>query len=302
MTDADLRVNAYVLVADPSYLRESMSAYYAHVDRIVLSYDRSATSWTGTPLPIEQCLRIIAELDVDAKCVHAPGEFARLDHAPLENDTHQRQVALDIASEGADWVVQLDTDEVLTDVNSFFEMIQRADASGAAGLEYPARWLYTRSRRGWYLEVTRRWWQRAASFPGPVAVKSGTRLRHARQADVELFRVDVEAHNTDPWHPRDAPVHAVIDASHAILHFSWVRDAEVIRRKFGWSGHTADMRPPVVLRRWLWRTRHPILTAVMTPLRRRDAGRYRLTRIGEPPGGVPIRVDWEASALDEEHR
>ncbi|UNK70146.1 hypothetical protein [Microbacterium sp. H1-D42] len=287
----ELRIHAYVLVADPSYLRESISAYYPHVDRIVLSYDRNGTSWTGTPLPLDQCLRIIAELDVDAKCVHAPGDFARLDHAPLENDTHQRQSALDRASDGADWVVQLDTDEVLVDPDAFFAMLRRANVNGADGLEYPARWLYTRSRHGWYLEVSRRWWQRAASFPGPVAVKAGTQLRHARQADVQLFRVDLDAKNTDPWHPIDAPVHAVVDASRAILHFSWVRDPDVIRRKFGWSGHTAHMRPPIVLRRWLRRSRHPFFTALMTPLRRRDSGRYRLARIAEPLGGAPIQVD-----------
>lgn len=286
-----LRLHAYVLVADPSYLRESLSAYYPHVDRIVLSYDRTATSWTGTPLPVEQCLRIIDEIDVDGKCVRAPGDFARLDHEPLENDTFQRQAALDAASAGADWVIQLDTDEVMVDPQTFIAMIERADAEGATGLDYPARWLYTRTGRGRYLEVTTRFWGDASSYPGPLAVRAGTTLRHARQIDGRLFRVDLAARNTDPWHPADAPVHAVIPRDSAVLHFSWVRHPDVIRRKFGWSGHTRFMRPPIVLRRWLWRTRHPLLTVVTSPLRRKDDGRYRLARIPEPPGGEPIAVD-----------
>ena len=285
-----LRLHAYVLVADPSYLRESLEAYYPHVDRIVLSYDRTATSWTGTPLPVEQCLRIVEEVDVDGKCVHAPGDFARLDHEPLDNDTFQRQTALDLASEGADWVIQLDTDEVMVDPALFVEMLRRADAAGALGLDFPARWLYTRTRRGRYLEVTNRLWSPAASYPGPLAVRAGTTLRHARQIDGELFRVDLAERNTDPWHPADARVDAVIHPDSAVLHFSWVRDPEVIRRKFGWSGHTAFMRPPIVLRRWLWRTRHPLLAMLTTPLRRKDDGWYRISRIPEPPGGEPIAV------------
>lgn len=290
--DAPRRINAYVLVADPSYLRESLEAYYPYVDRILLSYDRTSTSWTGTPLPVAQCLEIIAELDVDGKCVHAPGDFARTEHPPLVNDTFQRQAALDAASDGADWVLQLDTDEVMLRPDVFFDMLERADRAGAGGLDFPARWLYTRTGRGRYLEVTRRLWQSAASFPGPLAVRAGTVLRHARQADVELFRVDLAPRSTDPWRRADAPVHAVIARDSAVVHFSWVRNPEAIRRKFNWSGHTRVMTPPKVYRRWEWRTRHPLLTVLTTPLRRRDDGRYRLVRIPEPPGGPPIEISY----------
>lgn len=286
------RVNAYVLVADPSYLRESIAAYYPYVDRIVLSYDRSATSWTGTSLPVEQCLRIVEALDVDRKCEHHPGDFGRSGYSAFDNETHQRQVALDIASADADWVLQLDTDEVMLDPETFFAMLDRAERAGAGGLDFPARWLYTRTRSGRYLEATRRFWQSAGAFPGPLAVRSGTVLRHARQAEVELFRVDLSRKSTDPWRRKDAPVHAVIDDASAVLHFSWVRHPDVIRRKFAWSGHEAFMRPPKVYRRWIWRSAHPLLTVLTTPLRPRDAGRYRLVRIPEPPGGVPIAVSF----------
>lgn len=287
---ATRRVSAYLLIADPSYLRESLSAYYPHVDRIVLSYDRSSTSWTGSPLPLAQCLEIVAELDADGKCVHAPGDFARLEHSSFENETFQRQAALDAASEGADWVLQLDTDEVMLSPSTFFEMLDRADRAGAAGLDYPSRWLYTRTAQGRYLEASNRLWRRAASFPGPLAVRAGTVLRHARQADVDLFRVDFRSRNTDPWRSPEAPVHAVIPARASVAHFSWVREPEAIRRKFGWSGHTKAMRPPEVYRRWRWRTRHPLLAVAGTPLRTGENGWYRWSRVPEPPGGVPIHI------------
>lgn len=110
-----MRITAYVLVADPNYLRESLLSYYDHVDRIVLSYDENATSWTGTPIPVAECLAVIDDLDVDGKCERMPGHFARLEHHPLENETYQRQLALDEAGKDADWVLQLDTDEVMLD-------------------------------------------------------------------------------------------------------------------------------------------------------------------------------------------
>lgn len=287
------RIHAYVLVADPSFLAKSIGAYYRYVDKIVLSFDRTATSWTGTPLPVRQCLDIIATIDHEGKCVHAPGDFARLDHSPFDNETYQRQVALDLASEGADWVVQLDTDEVMLSSPAFFASLAEAGEHGFAGLHYPALWLYTRAAPGRYLERTSRWWRRTASYPGPLAVRAGTRLHHARQAEVDLYRVDVRRRNTDPWQPADAVVHRAISPSESVAHFSWVRDAAAIRRKLGWSGHVEELKPPAAYRKWVWRTRHPYLCALGTPARRGDDGWYRVTRIPEPPGGEPpvINVD-----------
>ncbi len=282
------------MLADPSYLRESVLAYYPFVERIVVSYDRSATSWTGTPLPIAQCLETIRLLDVDSKCVELPGDFAPTVD-PLQNDTVQRQSALDAASDGVDWVVQLDTDEVMARPEAFFSSLARAEEASAGGLDYPARWLYSRVGEGRYLEQTTRFWRPAMSYPGPLAVRAGTRLRLARQADVALHRVDVGRRNTDPWHPRDAPVDEVVKLSDAVLHFSWVRDPAVIRRKFAWSGHADELASPTVYRRWVHRTAHPWSTVLSTPLRRRDAGWYRLSTIAEPPGGPPPTVKLDGS-------
>lgn len=280
-----LRVNAYVLVADPNYLAQSLASYYDRVTRIVLCYDQSATSWTGTPLPLDACLAIIRELDVKGKCIDLRGHFARLECDPLDNDTYQRQAALDAASDGADWVVQLDTDEVMLSPNTFFEALDRADRLGNSGLDYPSRWLYSRVAPGRYLEATRRSGAIAASFPGPLAVRAGTRLRLARQADVPRYLVDFAPEHTDPWGETERPVHQVIAPDEAVLHFSWVRTHEVIQRKFGWSGHTEDMRAPAVYRRWAWRTEHPYLTAATSPLRPKSW--YRVSQIEEPPGGPP---------------
>src|SRR5690606_37064795 len=205
-----MRVSAYVLLADPSFLAASLSAYYHLVYRVVLSYDETRTSWTGTPLPVDECLAIVETIDTDGKCVRAPGRFARLDEHPLDNDTHQRQSALDAASDGADWVLQLDTDEVMLDPDAFLASLDRAERAGAGGLHFPSRWLYSRVAPGRYLEASTRLGRPAASYPGPLAVRAGTTLTHARQADVPLWRVDLRPWNTDPSHRHDAVVHEVV--------------------------------------------------------------------------------------------
>jgi hypothetical protein len=283
--EAPPRVTAYVMLADPSFLEASLSAYYDRVDRIVLSYDESGQSWTGTPLPVDECLAAVARVDRDGKCLHRPGAFARLDHDPLENDTHQRQVALDAASVDADWVVQLDTDEVMLDAGRFFDALGHADRAQADALDYPARWLYARTAPGRYLERTDRLWRRAASYPGPLAVRAGTRLRHARQTDAPKFRVDFRSRSTDPWAPRDLPVDEVIGPEDAVMHFSWVRDPEVMRRKLAWSGHADQLKDPAIYRAWRWRMAHPLLAAAGTPFRHADW--LRPATVAEPPGGAP---------------
>lgn len=275
-----MRLNAYLLAADPAYLAASVRAYYPHVERIVVSYDSSATSWTGTPIPVDECLATVRAVDTEGKCVMAPGTFARLDHDPLDNDTHQRQVALDQASEAADWVLQLDTDEVIAAPTTFLGALRAADAAAAAGLEYPARWLYSRVGPGRFLESATRLGRPAASFPGPVAVRAGARLTVSRQADVPLYRVDVRPWNTDPHHHPDAVVQQVVPLEDAIVHFSWVRSDEWMRRKFGWSGHSEQYTEPGVYRRWAWRSAHPRATVATNLLRRSEW--FRLASLADP--------------------
>lgn len=274
-----MNISAYVLLADPAFLAQSVGAYYDRVDRIILSYDETATSWTGTPLPVEECLEIIEALDTQNKCVHAPGRFSRLDRDPLDNDTYQRQQALDAASDGADWVLQLDTDEVMLDADRFFGSLVRAEATGASAMHFPSRWLYSRVAPGQFLEASSRFWRPIASFPGPLAIRAGSRLAQSRQAPVPHYRVDLRPWNTDPAHHHETFVHEVVPPEAAVLHYSWVRDHDTIRRKFGWSGHAADYTKPRVYERWAQRQRHPWRTMLSSPLRRRDW--YRLTTVSD---------------------
>ena len=279
------RLNAYVLAADPWWIEESVLSYYDLVDRIVVSYDSDGLSWTGTSLPVEECLRRVKSIDRAGKCDFRPGKFAQPDRPPLDNDTAQRRVAHSQAADGADWVVQIDTDEVLLDAGEFLASVHEADSHGADGLEYPARFLYTRSPSGVFLEYARPGWRMLTNYPGPVAARSNAQPRHARQIDGSLYRVDIAPNNTDPRHPYNALVHRVISPDQAILHYSWVRSEDYMMRKVGWSGHAGTYSEPRQLKAWRRITRHPILSAAC-PQSGANREWFRLTTL------PPDRTHW----------
>src|SRR4051794_34106735 len=108
-----MRIHAYVLAGDPAWISESVLSYYPLVDRIVVSYDAKGRSWAGHRLLVDDSLRSLKSVDVSGKMVFLPGNHTDPERFSLEMETEQRQGALDAASEGADWVLQLDTDEIL---------------------------------------------------------------------------------------------------------------------------------------------------------------------------------------------
>ena len=275
-----MKIHAYVLAGDPAWIGESIGSFYGLVDRIVVSYDADGLSWSGHPLSTAESLSRIAAADPDGKVVLRPGRFSNPELMAMWAETAQRQDALDAASEGADWVLQLDTDEVVADTGAFLAAIETADGRAASAVEYPARVLYARARSGRFLETCGRFWSTQSSYPGPVAVRAGTTLSHARQAaGVPVYRVDVAPWNTDPARPATTPVHRVIRRDQSILHLSWVRTEAQMAEKRTVSGHARDRDWDGELGRWRRRMRHPFLTAAAAPFARKPFERYRVASL-----------------------
>jgi hypothetical protein len=246
-------------------------SYYDVVDTIVVAFDEDSISWTGEVLDVEPCVSIVERLDREHKVRWLPGRFHGEDTSPLELETSERNAALSALRDSADWILQIDTDEVLAGPYRLVESIHRADARGLSAVEFPARWLYGHVGGRRYLERCRRFWGVSAGFPGPVAVRAGTELRLARQCDVPVWRVDFRARNTDPAHPADARVDESIDPQEGIWHFSWVRSEARMRAKASISGHASEIDWHSEIDRWLWRCRHPRLATLGTPFRRRPS-------------------------------
>jgi GT2 family glycosyltransferase len=299
-----VRLNAYVLAGDPAWIVESIGSYYDLVDRIVVSYDRSFRSWGGHPLSVEESLRRIAAVDPEGKTVLLPGDHSDPGFAVMANETVQRQQALDAASEGADWVLQFDTDEIVASPRSLLDQLAVADGRAADALVFPLRTIYARTRSGRFLEHCGRFWTPQAGFPGPVAVRSGTTLSLARQAEgAPVHRVDVAPRNTDPAHPFGTPVHAVIPPDEAVLHMSWVRTERQMAEKRVVSGYADERNWTRDLRRWRWRARHPWLTAAGAPVKRDPFQRFRVVALPQFAGaavtaGVDLPVGQPVRSVD----
>ncbi|MDR3707763.1 MAG: hypothetical protein P4L33_05660 [Capsulimonadaceae bacterium] len=263
-----MKLNAYIMAAEPDFIKASVLSYYDLIDTLVVSYDERGVGWTGHPLPIDECLSRLKAIDRDHKMVFVPGQFARPGHGPLDNDTFQRQNALRIAGEGADFVIQLDTDEVLANPRIFLECVAEAHAHGYKALDFPARWIYRQLGSGRYLEWCSRFWGVTAGYPGPVAVAPGVTLTCARQCNSPSYRVDFKLTNTGGPLVKGRPIHRVIAQGDGIYHYSWARDEKSLLDKFRAWGHARDRDWRPEFERWLWCGRHPYAAMLMSPLNR----------------------------------
>ena len=167
------------MASELPWLRESLMSYYQFVDRIVVTYDSRNLSWTQRPLDITPVLDLLNELDVDNKIEFHSQNFHKFVD-PMDNDTYQRQVSLNLASRDCDWVLQLDTDEVVPNASRFFGKLPLADNVGALEIWYPAYWVYNQNRFC-SLVYSDRFLRPVAGYPGPVFVRPYAQLSCARQ-------------------------------------------------------------------------------------------------------------------------
>ena len=303
-------VNAYILAADPTWLEQSVSAYYPKVRQIVVSYDRDGRGWTGAPIPVEECLSRLRAIDSEGKMRFVAGRFSAPVKDPMENDTLQRNTALSLASEGADWVLQLDTDEWLPLWEPFAEAMSRADALGLCALEWPMRVLYRRLADGQFLEVCAVGGYDHFEYIAPVAVRSGTHLVHSRRTDGTFLRSVVrgDQHSIQLHRPlgKGEVREALLDSSEAILHNSWARSPADLRRKLASWGHSGLRAWFYYVGRWLpsvwlWprmRNIHPFFGEVWPALRIYPHSMPLMSeRRGVPRGGdLQISSDSPAQA------
>lgn len=241
-----MNLNAYILAADPTWIEASVRAYYPLVRRIIVSYDEQGRGWTGAPVHVEQCLDRLRRIDPERKMVFAPGQFFRPDHTPMENDTHQRQAALNAAADGADWVLSLDTDEVLPNPAALLRALNRAGELQVGAVEWPMRVLYQKTRAGHYLEVCAADGSDRFDYPGPIATRPGERLVDARRTSGGFLRPTVSG-DCQSLQIRQPPAageirQALLEPSDAIIHNSWARDRASIRSKMRSWGHAAGWR------------------------------------------------------------
>jgi hypothetical protein len=232
-----MRLNAYVLLADPVWLTASVESYYEHVDRIVACYDEDAIGWNGQPIDVDVCVERMRALDHDEKVVFLPGKFHGPGWAGMDGDTRQRQIALDVAGVGADWVLQIDTDEIVPRFDLVSRGIEDTSRADLSACWFPQRWLYARVGNRWFFENARRRVLSAASYPGPIAVRPGVQLVHGRQDMSPRVLIGFSGKGGLP-------------KRHAIIHLAWVRSPAQMVVKSRLSGHAEDFDWPRAIDDW----------------------------------------------------
>lgn len=240
-----MRLAAYVLAADPTWIEKSVAAYYDHVAEIVVSYDDDGLGWTGSRVSSDEALARLRAIDPAGKMRFVGGNHHSLATAPV-NELQQRQEALDSLADAADWVLQIDTDEVLPDVDVLTAALQHADAHGLQIVEWPMRVLYRQLSPRDFLVVTGKDGRGSFEYPGPIAVRPGVVLNDARRADGPFLRPVVDGDDASlqvvrpPVDGEDRSFR--IREDQTILHNSWARSPAVVLRKVRSWGHYAGWR------------------------------------------------------------
>jgi hypothetical protein len=240
------RLKAYILAADPTWIEASLGSYYSLVEEIIVSYDIQGRGYTGLPLPLEACLQKLRSMDCNGKMRYCPGSYARLDHSPMDNETHQRRCAIEQAAEGADWILQIDTDELLPSTQPLLDAMAFAEQHNLSGIEWPMRVLYQRTRQGRYLEVCATDRCDRFEYPGAIAIRPHAHLLHARVTGDAFLRVVVRGDRSSLQLSQDLKTYErraeLISASEAILHNSWARTPKNLRMKLGSWSHNSGLK------------------------------------------------------------
>lgn len=256
------RIGAYILPGDPTWLAKSLAAYYDLLDELVVPLPIDGVGWTGRPIPVSDVMEIIRRLDHRGIIRVIEGSWTEPD-APMLADTAQRQAALNVLRGRVDWVLQIDNDEFLPEIEPLLRAIDAASEAGLDAVEWPMRVLFRRTRR-WVFEVVDDQGSARYDYPGAVAVRPAITLTDARRVEGSFLRAVVSADSSSLQVTRPVAAGEVrwreLRPADAIVHNSWARSPwEVWRKTRSW-GHAAGSRSVrYFFLRWMpapWTWRH----------------------------------------------
>jgi hypothetical protein len=203
---------------DYRYAFGAIRSYYAMADEIVLGLDEQRLTWSGRPFEIDmERIRVfVAGIDTDRKIRIVEGDFHSLGD-PMKNDTAERS-ALSQECAADNWVVQIDSDEILLNAADFRQWMLTANPQVAV----LATWI----------TVFKMFARQALVIDPPVeVVPIATRLRGAYAG----ARVTLEDYCQSPLQ---------------LLHFSWGRTPAELRQKLeNWS-HREHLDVEAFYRTW----------------------------------------------------
>lgn len=240
-----VRIGAYLLAGDPVWLASSLSRYYGFLDDLVVVAPEDRLGWTGRPIPVDECLEIVRRLDHRGIARIVWGSWRDVID-PLRADTAQRQAGIDALGNGVDWVLQVDNDELLPEPEELLALLGEADRRSLRAVEWPMRVLFRRLADGSFLQVVGSDGTPRYDYPGPVAVRAGTRVTQARRTEGPLLRAVVRGDTVSrPLLNELGDGEERLEClapEQAIVHNSWGRDWRAVYRKVTTWGHASGWR------------------------------------------------------------
>lgn len=240
-----VRVGAYLLAGDPVWLASSLSRYYDFLDDLVVVAPEDRLGWMGRPIPVDECLDIIRRLDERGIARIVWGSWRDVID-PLRADTAQRQAGIDALGDSVDWVLQVDNDELLPDPTGLLALLGEAERRSLPAVEWPMRVLFRRLADGSFLQVVGSDAAPRYDYPGPVAVRAGSKVIQARRTQGPWLRAVVRGDTVSRPLLNDLADGEVrlecLEPAQAIVHNSWGRDRRAVYRKVTTWGHASGWR------------------------------------------------------------
>jgi hypothetical protein len=126
-----------LMAYDYAYALKAVRSYYEIADEIILGVDADRISYTHKPFEMDmgEVRRELEKLDVRGIVRVVEGNFHREKH-PLDNETRERSELSMLCAEG-NWIVQIDSDEMLLNAREFRNWLIPADADACVW----AKWI-----------------------------------------------------------------------------------------------------------------------------------------------------------------
>ena len=238
-----MRIGAYVLAADPTWLRSSLASYYDHLDALVLAIPADGLGWSGVPVQAQRCADIVRQSDHRGIVREVVGRWVDSDD-PMRAENRQRNAAIQALGDDVDWVLQIDSDEILPSFAALKGVLEQADRRRINSVEWPMRVLYRQLRDGRFLQVMSRSAQDHFEYPGPIAIRARTPVVQARRTTGGYLRPVIAGDGASlqvcgPAEPEEVRLPGLPSLA-AIVHNSWARKPSNVRNKVSSWGHQSD--------------------------------------------------------------
>lgn len=227
----------FLVAYDYDLLTSSIPLVYAAANRIVLSVDEQQLTWSGQPFSIDPSFyNWLAEIDIHHKIVWEKCNYADTACNPLDNETHQRNHMFR-NHPGYDWYIQLDADEYFIHFRQFVQHLQQLKEVLPVNVSVRLKTMYKRTTDTFF-QVGGKMETVGVATNHPVYAKARF-IEHCQQ----------------------------LTTSFVMLHQSWGRSENDVRRKLMNWGHRDDLNPHLFLQQWkrcnsftyaLYRYFHPL--------------------------------------------